>query len=193
MSQTPELTGKLPSKENPKLAIWIFLGGEIILFGTLILTQILGRMGQSNYADFKARLNIPLVGVNTFVLIVSSFLVVLALSSIRQGKWGALRGSLLATIIAGLLFLGGQAYEWATLFGDGVSISNQFGMYFYTITGVHGTHVLIGTIWAGFLLMGSFDDSDAVDQARGVEIFGLYWHFVDVVWIVLFTLFYLVP
>ena len=193
MAKTPELTGMLDRSQSGKLGVWLFLGGEIVLFSSLILTQVLARIQYGNYSAFKEQLNIPLVGANTFVLIVSSLLVVLALSAIRRGRPAHMRTALLGVIIAGLLFLAGQAVEWAALFGDGVTVGDEYGSYFYTITGVHGTHVLIGVIWASFVLVRSLQSIKSARFAHSVEIFGLYWHFVDVVWIVLFTLFYLVP
>jgi heme/copper-type cytochrome/quinol oxidase subunit 3 len=193
VAKTPELTGMLDRSQNGKLGVWLFLGGEIVLFSSLILTQVLARIQHGNYSAFKEHLNIPLVGANTFVLIVSSLLVVLALSAIRRGNRPHMRAALMGVIVAGMLFLGGQAVEWAALFRDGVTAGDEYGSYFYTITGVHGTHVLIGVIWASFVLVRSLQSIKDARFARSVESFGLYWHFVDVVWIVLFTLFYLVP
>lgn len=193
MAKTPELRGMLDRSQNAKLAIWLFLGGEIVLFSSLILTLVLARIQQGDYAQFQQQLSTPLAGANTFILIVSSFLVVLALAAARRGSQRQLRAALLGAIVAGSLFLAGQAVEWAALFGAGVTISDGYGSYFYTITGVHGAHVLIGVIWASFTLIRSLESVDNARFAGSVEIFGLYWHFVDVVWIVLFTLFYLVP
>ena len=193
MAKTPELTGMLDRSQNSKLGVWLFLGGEVVLFTSLILTQVLARVQHGGYAKFQQHLNTPLAGVNTLILIVSSFLVVLALSAIRRGDRPHMRVALLGAIVAGTLFLAGQAVEWAALFREGVAINDEYGSYFYTITGVHGTHVLIGVIWASFALIRSLENITSARFARGVEIFGLYWHFVDVVWIVLFTLFYLVP
>ncbi len=182
-----------PRRENPKLGIWVFLGGEAIFFTSLILTYVVFRLdAPQQYLQFKQHLSVPLVGVNTFILITSSFMVVRALDAIIDGKKGRFTGSLIAVIVLGALFIGGQAFEWTTLFGEGISISDQFGTPFFTITGIHGTHVFIGLVWATILLSIGLNKDFTPLYQRRFEIFGLYWHFVDIVWIVLFTLFYLI-
>lgn len=176
--------------ENTKLAFWFFLGGEITLFGSLILMYSVFRVQHAaDYADFKAELNLPLVALNTFVLIGSSYLVARALQALRGRRLRSALYSLVAVLALGAVFIGGQAYEWAELFSRGVNLSSTFGSPFYIITGIHGTHVLIGLAWASVLLI-RYVTMPARD-ARSVEIFGLYWHFVDIVWIVLFSLIYL--
>lgn len=183
----------LPERDNTKLGVWIFLGGEVIFFGSLIGILILWRVHHvADYGEFRSHLSIPLIGVNTFILILSSFFVVRALESIQDGNRKALRTNLLLVTILGAMFLGGQAFEWTTLFRDGVSVSSTFGTPFFTITGIHGTHVFIGLIWSLFLQWSIMKGAFSARDHRGVEIFGLYWHFVDVVWIILFTLFYLI-
>lgn len=191
MTDRANLRGMVPRDESAKLGVWLFLGGEVILFTSLILTFVVARLEHGDYTAFRDMLNIPLVGANTLILIVSSYLVVRALGAARHSTRATAYAMLLGVIIAGGLFLAGQSIEWAELFGQGVSVETTYGAYFLTITGIHGTHVLIGIVWASLLLTAFLDDP-ATDLAGRIEVFGLYWHFVDVVWIILFTLFYLV-
>jgi heme/copper-type cytochrome/quinol oxidase subunit 3 len=192
MSDVTERVGMVPQREKDKLGVWLFLGGEVVLFSSLILTIIVFRVSYSDaYGSFRDHLSIPLVGLNTFVLIVSSYLVVRALQAIRRGNQQGLRRNLLGVMLLGALFLSGQAIEWASLFKAGVSVNSVFGTPFFVVTGIHGSHVLIGIAWASFVLIQSLDDAFSERHYLGVEVFGLYWHFVDIVWIVLFSLIYL--
>jgi heme/copper-type cytochrome/quinol oxidase subunit 3 len=190
---TPHATALVGQPDNPKLAMWVFLGGEVVFFTTLILSFVLVRLrNPAGYAGFKGHLSVPLIGANTFVLILSSYFVVRALEAIRGGSQAGLRTNLIVVIVLGLLFLGGQGYEWVTLFGDGESVHTLFGTPFFTVTGLHGAHVAVGVVWGMFVLISALRGAYSARQSRGVEFFGLYWHFVDIVWIVLFTLFYLI-
>jgi len=193
MSEMPPQTAFVEQHDNTKLAIWLFLGGEIVFFATLILTLVFTRLSHpSEFHEFISHLTIPLIGVNTFVLITSSFLVVRGLEAVRQGDQPGLRNNILGVIVLGALFLGGQAYEWMGLFRENIGVKSIIGTPFFTVTGIHGTHVFVGIIWAIYILVlatrGAFSDR----RHQGVELFGLYWHFVDIVWIVLFTVIYLI-
>jgi heme/copper-type cytochrome/quinol oxidase subunit 3 len=193
MSDSTEHTSFVPQKESTKLGFWVFLGGEVILFGTLIATYILFRLhNPGEFIQVKQHLSIPLIAINTFILILSSFMVVRALESIRDGNVKGLRTNLLFVLLLGAMFLGGQAYEWTSLFRDGIDITTIFGTPFFTVTGIHGSHVFVGLIWNLFLQQGIRKGAYSKKRYLGVEVFGLYWHFVDIVWIVLFTLFYLI-
>lgn len=178
--------------DNRKLGVWTFLGSEVMFFSGLIVTYLVMR-GRSVTGPYPNEvLGVPLVGINTFVLICSSLTMVTALAAIQRGNAGAMRRWLIATAVLGLLFLSGQAFEFATLFRDGLSLStNLFGATFFTLTGFHGTHVLIGVIWIVFVLARAFKGGITQDNHLAVELVGLYWHFVDIVWIVIFTLVYL--
>ncbi len=177
---------------NEKLAMWLFLGGEVVLFTWLMSTIVIARInGAADYPAFRSHLSVVLVGVNTGILIVSSYLVVSGLQAIRRGNVRSLQRSLLGVMLFGALFLGGQALEWASLFREGITPATEFGTPFFTVTGIHGLHVLMGLIWAGLVLVSSTDGAYSAEDDRGVDIFGLYWHFVDIVWIVLFMLIYL--
>ncbi|MEJ2350201.1 MAG: heme-copper oxidase subunit III [Anaerolineales bacterium] len=193
MSDINTSGGVLAHEENNKLGMWIFLGGEVVFFASLIMTFLLFRLSNGEaYLDFQAKLSIPIIAANTFVLIASSYMVVRSLEAIREGGQKRLRNNLLGVLVLGALFLSGQAIEWTLLFRDGISIRDTFGTPFFTVTGIHGTHVFVGLIWGLVVLASAVRGAYSEGNHRGVEIFGLYWHFVDIVWIVLFTLFYLI-
>ncbi len=184
----------IAQRDNTKMAMWVFLGGEVVFFVSLILLIIFTRMTRSGYeTEFRALLSIPLIALNTFVLVTSSYFVVRALEAIGlKGDRKGLRNNLIMVVVLGLLFLGGQAYEWTALFRDGVTLSSTFGSPFFTVTGIHGTHVFVGILWAIYLLVGNRRNPFTKENHLGIENFGLYWHFVDIVWIVLFTVIYLI-
>jgi heme/copper-type cytochrome/quinol oxidase subunit 3 len=119
---------------------------------------------------------------------------VLALASIQRGNQRGLRVWLSATAALGLVFLGGQFFEFTSFYREGLGLTtNIFSMSFFTLTGFHGAHVTIGVIWLISLVIVSLRGGVRQDQSMNVEIAGLYWHFVDIVWIVIFTLVYLIP
>jgi heme/copper-type cytochrome/quinol oxidase subunit 3 len=199
--------------DHRKIAIWAFIGSECMLFASLISTYLIYK-GRSIVGPFpheacdpprcathlNAILNIPVTSQSTFVLLMSSLFMVLALEAVEnKGKPGysGIRGSsrfwLMATAIAGATFLGYQAYEFTSFVHEGLTIrTNLFGSSFFTLTGFHGAHVTAGVLWLLTLF--------AIDVKRGlgpkdallVDISALYWHFVDVVWIAIFTLVYLI-
>ncbi len=192
MTETSKHTELVAQRDNTKLAMWLFLGGEVVLFSSLMLGLIFARVNHgSEYGEFREHLSIPLVGLNTFILIMSSFLVVRGLDAIQHGNQRGLRNNLLGIILLGALFLAGQGYEWAELFRHDITAEHTFGGPFFAVTGVHGTHVFIGLVIASFVLIYALNGAYSSRNYQGVEVFGLYWHFVDVVWIVLFTLIYL--
>ena len=138
----------VPRRQTDKLGVWIFLGGEVVLFSSLILTILYFRIHDASaYPAFRDHLSIPLVGLNTFILVVSSFLVVRALEAIRHDHRAGLVYNLLGVLILGAAFVSGQAFEWSELFHAGITPSSLFGTPFFTVTGIHGTHVMIGLAW----------------------------------------------
>ena len=177
---------------NRKLLMWAFIGSECMLFGSLIITYLVYR-GRSIVGPYPEELlNIPFITVTTFVLLMSSLTMVLALAAvqrndIRQGKlW------LLMTALLGLVFLSGQVYEFSHFVHEGLGLTtNLFGASFFLLTGTHGAHVFVGVIWLTTLFGLAVGGRLTSENAETVEITGLYWHFVDVVWIVLFTIIYL--
>jgi cytochrome c oxidase subunit 3/cytochrome o ubiquinol oxidase subunit 3 len=174
-----------------KLGMWLFIASEVMFFGGLIAAFLNFKLNVPT--DEIQLLDVALVGVNTFILLTSSFTVVLGLDALRQDKPQRLAFFLGMTILLGVVFLGGQAYEFSQLAREGVTLSSSvFGSSFYTLTSFHGMHVLIGVFWALRNLRGTLRGKYAAANAEGIELFGLYWHFVDIVWIVLFTLIYLI-
>lgn len=201
--------------DNRKVAIWTFIGSECMLFASLISTYLIykGKSLAGPYPHlpwtsptgqvFKPILNIPVTSFSTFVLLMSSLAMVLALSAVqerykvRTGTWDKLLGSsklwLWATCLLGITFLGCQAYEFTSFIHEGLSIrTNLFGSTFFTLTGFHGAHVTAGVIWLFTLLAIDYKRGLTPADATAVDISALYWHFVDVVWIVIFTLIYLI-
>ncbi|HEX9124094.1 MAG TPA: cytochrome c oxidase subunit 3 [Actinomycetota bacterium] len=179
---------------NTKLAIWIFLASDCLLFGALITTYVLYR-GASVVGPFpKDVFDIPYTSVSSFVLLASSLTMVLALAAIQRRDLGRMRVWLLATALLGMTFVGGQVYEFTSFYREGLSLStNLFGTTFYVLTGFHGTHVGIGILMLLSLVWMSFTGKLTTRDSMTVELVGLYWHFVDIVWIVIFTVVYLIP
>jgi heme/copper-type cytochrome/quinol oxidase subunit 3 len=181
--------GKALGVDHRKLGMWFFLATEVMFFGGL-LTAFLHTKARQPGLEITPE-SLLLVGGNTFVLVTSSLLVAQALDAARRDRRRSANLYLLAAAILGLVFLAGQAYEFSVLSREGLTWTGSlFGSAFYTLTGTHGLHVLIGVIWAAAVLVGSLRSRSL--GALRVEIFGLYWHFVDIVWLVLFTLIYLV-
>jgi heme/copper-type cytochrome/quinol oxidase subunit 3 len=178
--------------DNRKLVIWTFIASEVMFFTGLIVVYMVMR-GRSIVGPYAAQvLSVLLVAINTFVLLASSFTMVTALAAIQQNDVRGFKRWLTATAILGLLFLGGQAFEFISLYNEGATLSsNMFGATFFTLTGFHGMHVFVGVLWIAFVLARA--SRGGVTQANhlAVELVGLYWHFVDIVWIIIFTVVYL--
>ena len=179
--------------DNRKLFMWMFLASECMFFGSFIATFLLYR-GRSLEGPYpKDVYNIPYTSVSSFVLLMSSLTMVLALSAIQRGDQRALRVWLLATGLLGCTFLGGQAFEFTDFVHKGLTLhQNLFGTTFFVLTGFHGAHVSVGVLMLFSLAALSFRGRLPQSSSINVELIGLYWHFVDVVWIVIFTLLYLV-
>lgn len=178
--------------DNRKMAFWAFIGSECLLFGTLISTYLVYKGRSVTGPTPHEILNIPLTSVSTFDLLMSSLAMVLALAAVERGDKVWARAWLGTTALLGLVFLGIQAYEFTTFVQEGLKLqTNLFGSTFFTLTGFHGGHVFIGIVWLLTLMVRSFMGKLGPEKALNVEIAGLYWHFVDVVWIVIFTVVYL--
>ena len=180
--------------DHRKMAMWVFLGSECFLFGTLIATY-LAYKGRSVVGPLPHEiLNIPVTTLSTFDLLMSSLLMVLALAAVQRGDHAQSRLWLAGTALFGLIFLGFQAYEFTSFVHEGLTLqANLFGSTFFVLTGFHGGHVTLGVIWLLTLLVLDVRGRLAAQDAIKVEVAALYWHFVDVVWIAIFTLVYLVP
>jgi cytochrome c oxidase subunit 3/cytochrome o ubiquinol oxidase subunit 3 len=179
---------------NEKLAMWGFLGSECLLFGALISTYLLYK-GRSVSGPLPADVfDIPFTSASSFMLLMSSLTMVLALAAIQRGDSRQLRLWLLATASLGSLFITGQVYEFTTFYREGLSLStNLFGSSFFVMTGFHGVHVSLGILMLLSLYVLSRRGKLGPEKAEVVELTGLYWHFVDIVWIVIFTVIYLIP
>jgi heme/copper-type cytochrome/quinol oxidase subunit 3 len=181
--------------DSRKLLMWLFLGSEAMFFGSLIATYLLyrGKSVSGPFPGHNFEYNIPYTSVSSFVLLMSSLTMVLALAAIQRGDQRGLRTWLLATATLGLVFVGGQAFEFTSFVEKGVTIhTNVFGSSFFTLTGFHGAHVTVGIIILLSLFVMALRGRFTPENSLTIELAGLYWHFVDVVWILIFTLVYLI-
>jgi heme/copper-type cytochrome/quinol oxidase subunit 3 len=180
--------------DSVKLAMWAFLGSECLFFGSLISTYLLYRNRVVEGPRPHEIYDIPYTSVSSFVLLMSSLTMVLALSAIQRRDARGFRSWILATAFLGMVFIGGQIYEFTSFVEEGLKLSTStFGSAFFVMTGFHGAHVTVGIFMLLALFgMSLFGRLDFVDGPRRVELVGLYWHFVDIVWIVIFTVVYLI-
>jgi len=176
-----------------KLLMWVFLGSDCLFFASLIATYMVYR-GQSLNGPYPVDIiDVPLTTISTFVLLMSSFAMVQALAATNANNQRGIRIWLFVTIILGTIFIAFQAYEFNAFKNEGLTLgANLFGATFFTLTGFHGAHVTLGLIWLIALLILGFKGRLSPATSLDVEIAALYWHFVDIVWIVIFTLLYLI-
>lgn len=175
-----------------KLAIWTFIGSECMFFASLITTFVIYRDSHAKGPGPKDVFGVPLVTAGTAVLLFSSFFVVMALNGAQQGNRRKLLTWLTLTVLCGMFFVGMQVYEFTHFVHEGMGYTtNLFASSFFTLTGFHGTHVAIGTLWLGTLLKEAYKGRIPPTKAVNLEIAALYWHFVDVVWIIIFPVVYL--
>jgi heme/copper-type cytochrome/quinol oxidase subunit 3 len=191
---------------NTKIAIWAFIGSECFFFGSLISTYLVykgrnmvGPLPHQPWTDpatgqtFPPILDIPVTSASTFVLLMSSLAMVLAHSAVERSDRKYSKIWLATTALLGAAFLGFQAYEFTSFVHEGLKLqTNLFGSSFFVLTGFHGAHVTAGVIWLTTLLFIDFKRGLGPRDAINVDICALYWHFVDVVWIAIFTLVYLI-
>ena len=178
---------------NEKLGMWVFLGSECLLFGGLISTYLLYQDRAVEGPLPKDLYDIPFTSVSSFVLLMSSLTMVLAVGAWMRGDLRRGRTWLLTTAMLGGVFVGGQVYEFTAFVKEGMGYTtNLAASAFYTLTGFHGVHVTVGIIMLVSLAALSFTGRLGADRAETVEIVGLYWHFVDIVWILIFTIVYLI-
>jgi cytochrome c oxidase subunit III len=179
---------------NAKFGIWLFLASEVMLFGSLISSYIILRTGAASWPVGSSILNVPMATVNTMVLIASSISVVFAWAALKENNLNKFRLCMLLTILAGVAFLAVKGVEYSTKFGHHMypSSSTFLGIYF-TLTGIHALHLIGGVIVNTYMVLtsGIKFKEDPVRFTNRIEVAGLYWHFVDLVWIFLFPLLYL--
>ncbi len=202
--------------DSRKIAIWAFIGSECMLFMSLISTylnykgkSVVGPLPHDSWTDpmtgkvFPGILDIPVTSASTFVLLMSSLAMVLALSAVQNKNvpkhtrgdriLGSSRLWLFMTALLGATFLGFQAFEFTSFVHEGLTIRrNLFGSTFFTLTGFHGAHVTAGVLWLLTLLAIDFKRGLGPADEMIVDLSALYWHFVDVIWIAIFTLIYLI-
>ena len=179
---------------NNKLAMWVYLGSDCLLFGSLISTYLLLRHRSTHGPGPEDVFDIPFTSVSSFVLLMSSLTMALAVASIARGDERRSRAWMATTAMLGAVFIGGQVYEFTTFYREGLGYTtNIFGSAFYTLTGFHGLHVSVGIVMLMSLIVMSLRGNLGTARAEAVEIVGLYWHFVDIVWILIFTIVYLIP
>jgi len=205
LSETAALNSTKESYESPvtpeswgKFGMWIFLAGDAMSFGILLVGYGVLRAASSNWPIPNDILGIGLTAFMTFLLIVSSLTMVKGLSAVKKGDIAGLKKYLGFTILGGVIFLSLQAYEWNHLIHAGLGFSENpwgstlFGSTFYSITGFHGMHVTGGVIYLSIVLINAQMGKISSENYYLVELVGLYWHFVDLVWILVFTLIYLI-
>lgn len=179
---------------NKKLLMWLFLGSDCMFFGTLISTHLIYRKLYPDAFEPTSVFDLELTSFSTFILLMSSFLMALSVSAMHKGELKSFRRNIIGVIFFGLIFLGCQVFEFAEFVHKGLTIDTAtFGSTFYVLTGTHGVHVAIGVLWLLCMYFYSHTGKmDAHESAVDVEVAGLYWHFVDIVWIVIFTAIYLI-
>ncbi len=179
---------------NNKLGMWLFLGSECLLFGGLISTYMLYRGRVGTGPTPSQVFDIPFTSVSSFVLLMSSLTMVFAVSAAAKKDNRATSLWLTVTALLGATFVGGQVYEFTAFMSEGLGFTTSlFGSSFYALTGFHGVHVTVGIIML-MAMVGIVQRSEVPgEMSEAIEMIGLYWHFVDVVWIVIFTLIYLIP
>ncbi|MFO8027728.1 MAG: heme-copper oxidase subunit III [Opitutales bacterium] len=187
---------------NKKLAMWAFLASDCMFFGTLISTHLIYRrvnpdvVIDDNVVPVTSIFDIELTSASTFILLMSSLTMALTVSAMHKHNVKAARWFLLSTIFFGSLFIGAQIYEFNHFVHNEahpLTLTNTiFGSTFYLLTGTHGVHVLIGLLWLTTWYFYSFSPKFKEENAMDIEVTGLYWHFVDIVWILIFPLVYII-
>jgi heme/copper-type cytochrome/quinol oxidase subunit 3 len=190
--------------DNLKMATWLYLASEVVIFGILIAAYVLFRYHNAEVVEqFHEKIQewpgVWLVTINTFILLSSSWAMVMGLRQVQRGNPAGLARWISLTALMGAIFVVLQIVEYSELSHKGITLFystnnpfNDFGAHFYAPTAFHGAHVIVGVLWALFVVNNARKGRYSADNHAGVEVFGLYWHFVDVVWILLFTLIYLV-
>ena len=191
------LSGAIWSYLRLSGTMWAFLGSDCLLFGALISTYLLlrNRVGPATEGPTAADLfDIPFTSVSSFVLLMSSLTMVLAVTSIQRGEMDRCKLWLLTTAALGAIFIAGQVYEFTSFYREGLGFTtNISSSAFYTLTGFHGVHVSLGIVMLVTMWVLVSGGQIGAERAETIEIIGLYWHFVDIVWIVIFAVVYLIP
>jgi cytochrome c oxidase subunit 3/cytochrome o ubiquinol oxidase subunit 3 len=204
-TQTSDMAAPLPGSDidehptslglaNDKLAIWGLIGSECLFFGALISTYLIYLTRTGDGPTPATIFDIPFTSASTFILLMSSLGMVLALAAIQAGEMRRFRAWTLATALMGSTFLAGQIYEFTVFVNEGFNLTTSpFSSSFFVLTGFHGFHVAFGILMLVSLWVASMMGRLPQRLHTTVENIGLYWHFVDIVWIVIFTAIYLIP
>ncbi len=180
--------------DNRKLAMWILLGSEFLFFGAFISTYLLYYQRTNGGPGVEQVFDIPFTSVSSFVLLMSSLTMVLGHSAHVKGDMRKMRQWILATALLGMVFLGGQVYEFTTFNLEGLGLTTSpFSSSFFVLTGFHGAHVAVGVLMLLATYSLSMTGKIRPDQHVKTEVIGLYWHFVDIIWVIIFTVVYLIP
>lgn len=183
---------------NNKLAMWLFLSSDCLLFGALISSFLLYRTNISDngtgFAGPGDVFDIPFTSLSSFVLLMSSLTMVLSLAAVNRDDERNARIWMLTTAFLGMVFIGGQVYEFTEFNQKGLGYTtNTWTSAFYTLTGFHGVHVSVGILMLLGTVFGTRKSGMGKEKSETVELVGLYWHFVDIVWVIIFTVIYLIP
>lgn len=184
--------------DNAKFATWLYIGSEVMIFAGMLITYLVFRVWNADIVKAaQEHQSIFLVSLNTFLLLASSWMMVMGLKAIKVGKRQGLINWISGTVIFGAIFVGLQVVEYVELVHHGIVLTGdtdmaRYGMRFYAPTAFHGAHVIIGCLWGMWIINKAWRGGFSATRYASVEVFGLYWHFVDVVWIVLFTFIYLI-
>ena len=184
----------LESVGKEKLGLWVFLASEILIFGSLIIAYVYVRVNSSSWPVAAQTHNVLLGMTNTIILLTSSLAMVLSLYFIRAGSIKGLKIGLVGTFVLGFVFLAIKfGFEWPQLISNGFTINSGLpASSYFILTGLHGLHVAVGLVGIGYLMLRAFNGGFTNTKHVAVENIGLYWHFVDIVWMFLFPLFYLI-
>lgn len=179
--------------DHRKLAMWVFLGSEFLFFGAFISTFLL-YFRETNGGPGVELFDIAFTSISSFILLMSSLTMVLAHNAHANRDMRRLRIWLLATAFLGMVFIGGQAFEFTTFYNEGLQLTNSpMSSAFFVLTGLHGAHVTIGIVMLLSTYVLTKTGKIKPDQDVKTEMVGLYWHFVDIIWVLIFVVVYLVP
>jgi cytochrome c oxidase subunit I+III len=187
-------TWPLEKQGKEKIGVWVFLMSEILIFGGLLTAYMYVRLSSPSWPE-ASQIHDPIIGmVNTIILLTSSLAMVLALYFIRAGNVRGLKIGLTSTLALGAAFLAIKlGFEWPGLLSNGFTLNSGLpASSYYALTGVHAAHVAVGLVAVGYLMLRAFGGGFTQNKHSGVEHVGLYWHFIDIVWMFLFPLFYLI-
>ena len=188
-----DVHGTTMGVDHRKLGMWTFLGSEFLFFGAFISAYLL-YVDTTNGAPGVEIFDIPFTSISSFVLLMSSLTMVLAHNAHAHGDLRRMRLWILATAGQGMVFLGGQVFEFTVFVREGLILTESpFASSFYVLTGFHGVHVFVGILLLLSLYSLSLTGKVKANQDIKTEMVGLYWHFVDIIWVIIFTVVYLIP